>query len=1142
MFDKYSQELISQIPELSGLDRSELFRVLSAGYLAIVQFRLGRSPERTLESMKELSAVANRLVLQVVLHTKFQKHERQAAAFVSAEAISLVSKFLDLEIDESTFDSETYDFSPFLRIEAALLYLFSEFDVCAAGVFQDQRSVENTYEGSILDVSLTWAFSHLKALCCLDLGGANNEDFGYRFFGCNDLSPSELEEDTTARVFVELGEQARQYSSWLRGDLVDLKPIIDRLDKIISTLGSEQTDGGLSIGWGSYSRASYLAKLMRLTFPTLGERSLIRRVPSPPNGDADAYSSYLEGRAKGSKNERGRPVLWPSANSYVESCFVKGVTHAVVAMPTGSGKSFVGELAVSQAVQDGWALYLAPTNALTEQIRRDLRSGLNELGTEVLSFVGNQEYSILESDRVSEMETNSVAVMTPEKCALALRLSPEVFQNCRLVIFDECHLIGGDGSRGQLAELVVTQLILRAPLARFLLMSAIIQNPDNLAGWLSETTGKSSETISIKWRPTRTLRSIAGIRLKSLRAESQKAEAAFEDLPLNRKNLAFGARFALAANLRGAWESLDIDDHKLVSLNCKAQLRLKRNRSGDDVQFKVEDVSWVNASAKSLGLYFAGSGIQTLIFISKNKHYAFGNAAEVDLGEAVIDSLPRIPQLLESYEVLAKLELGCDSEVFTLIKRGISVHTGAMIETEKRASEESFKCGSSILMFATATLAQGLNLPAMAVVIAGSTIGDERGKTADELRRRKLSQFLNAAGRAGRAGFANQGIVVAIPDKPLVLSSGNFVEPARERVDFLQSTDDAVRVESQLEGFLDSVCEQLLSENSASPAELLTLSMLSGGDELQLNPADVLNRSYAAYFRKLSGKDNVSYDDAKKLVDVGSEFVTRTGAQDWTLLAAQRAGLDFFQILSITSAWGKVRKEFPDTFRSWTVSDWLSELLEIIPHIPPGRLGSGLGAMELKNLLAPFETQTERGNPVPIFAENELNFLPSQEWKDAWKGAEDVLFAWINGENVAKIGATLLSMDSTDIPPTRGSGHPIPKTLGVIDGPIGSLSLVAGGLLAIAEQIFKGDIPQSLACLPMCLRYGFDSPESLAWFRFGIRLRVPAHYLAKRFPPPPNLEDTELKSWVDEKRKSWLGEELEDDPIFAAMKSFLKKQ
>ncbi len=110
-------------------------------------------------------------------------------------------------------------------------------------------------------------------------------------------------------------------------------------------------------------------------------------------------------------------------------------------MPTGSGKSFVGELAVSQSLHSGWVLYLAPTNALAEQIRGDLRLGLETLGTDILAFIGDQEYSTFSTDTVTQMQVNSVAVMTPEKCALALRLSPDAFASCSLVVFDECHLI-----------------------------------------------------------------------------------------------------------------------------------------------------------------------------------------------------------------------------------------------------------------------------------------------------------------------------------------------------------------------------------------------------------------------------------------------------------------------------------------------------------------------------------------------------------------------------------------------------------------------------------------------------------------------------------------------------------------------------
>ena len=96
-------------------------------------------------------------------------------------------------------------------------------------------------------------------------------------------------------------------------------------------------------------------------------------------------------------------------------------------MPTGSGKSFVAELAVSQALRDGWVLYLAPTNALTEQIRTDLSNGLSSLNTEIVPFIGDHEYSIFSTDRVAEMNVNSVAVMTPETVSYTHLTLPTIY-------------------------------------------------------------------------------------------------------------------------------------------------------------------------------------------------------------------------------------------------------------------------------------------------------------------------------------------------------------------------------------------------------------------------------------------------------------------------------------------------------------------------------------------------------------------------------------------------------------------------------------------------------------------------------------------------------------------------------------------
>ena len=461
-----------------------------------------------------------------------------------------------------------------------------------------------------------------------------------------------------------------------------------------------------------FGRIFHLCTLLRLCLPALSRRALLHVVPRPPGIDQNRYRTYLRTRAAGDANTASRPVLWPSALAYVEDCILGPTRHAVVSMPTGSGKSFIAELAVSQAVSDGWALYLAPTNALTEQVRGDLRKGLRELGTEVFAFVGDQEYSILDAERVVEMPANSVAVMTPEKCSLALRLSPEAFETCRLVVFDECHLLGDSGStRGPLAELVLTQLMLRAPACRFLLMSAIVQNPGELAHWISEATGASGKPVTIRWRPTRTLRTVLGVDDEAYQSALVTATRELQKLPDSRKRLSFRADCAVAASLRGAWHTEDKPDYAIARIACEANLSVHRVRVGDKWHYTPNADSWVNGAATNLATKLAERGIQTLVFTPANRHYPFSNGRKVVLKQDVLMSLPTAPSLVQCCATLAEYELGCESQVFELLRKGVAVHTSLMLETEKIGSETMFRSRSAPLMLATGTLAQGVEPP-----------------------------------------------------------------------------------------------------------------------------------------------------------------------------------------------------------------------------------------------------------------------------------------------------------------------------------------------------------------------------------------------------------------------------------------------
>ena len=257
---------------------------------------------------------------------------------------------------------------------------------------------------------------------------------------------------------------------------------------------------------------TYIASsLLLAAIDCTSRRTVVHNVPSPQGGGdlhLQEFSEYLRHRARGDEFLKARPFLWPSVSEYVNSCLPGPSQDAVIAMPTGSGKSFVAELAISHALASGWVLYLAPTNALTHQIRRDLAHALKPFTQiEIRAFVGHEEYTILFEEEIVFAEKRFVAVMTPEKCALALRLSPQAFASCSLCVFDECHLLN-DWHRGITVDVLLAELFLQSPKARFVLMSAMVANPEDLAEWLRSAHDGKAVPQAIKWRPSRTLRSL----------------------------------------------------------------------------------------------------------------------------------------------------------------------------------------------------------------------------------------------------------------------------------------------------------------------------------------------------------------------------------------------------------------------------------------------------------------------------------------------------------------------------------------------------------------------------------------------------------------------------------------------------------
>jgi ATP-dependent RNA helicase HelY len=116
-------------------------------------------------------------------------------------------------------------------------------------------------------------------------------------------------------------------------------------------------------------------------------------------------------------------------------------------------------------------------------------------------------------------------------------------------------------------------------------------------------------------------------------------------------------------------------------------------------------------------------------------------------------------------ERLAQVEDPDEVELYTrtlsmdLLRRGIAMHHAGLLPYVKETIEALFQKGLLKVVFATETLALGLNMPARACVISTFTKFDGQGFAA--LRSGQLAQLL---GRAGRRGIDNIGHGVILRD------------------------------------------------------------------------------------------------------------------------------------------------------------------------------------------------------------------------------------------------------------------------------------------------------------------------------------------------------------------------------------------
>ena len=375
-------------------------------------------------------------------------------------------------------------------------------------------------------------------------------------------------------------------------------------------------------------------------------------------------------------------------------------SSVVVCAPTGSGKTLVGEYAIYRALSRGKRVfYTTPLKALSNQKLRDFREkfGFDHVGLLTGDASINRDAPILVM--TTEIFRNMLYGTPIGQIGISL-------VDVEAVVLDECHYMN-DRQRGTVWE----ESIIYCPRGvQLVALSATVANSDELTDWLNQVHGPT-DLIYSDHRP----------------------------VPLE---FHFG-------NIKGLFPLLNDDK---TQINHRL---LRKKKKGDKEKSKAHVKAEAPSIIQVLSQLQERDMLPAIYFIFSRRGC---DKSVADVGDFRLVNNEEAQQLRRQIDefLTRNPEAGRSGQIAPLY-RGIAAHHAGILPAWKVLVEELFQQGLIKVVFATETLAAGINMPARTTVI--STLS-KRTDTGHRLL--NASEFLQMAGRAGRRGMDERGHVVTL--------------------------------------------------------------------------------------------------------------------------------------------------------------------------------------------------------------------------------------------------------------------------------------------------------------------------------------------------------------------------------------------
>lgn len=403
----------------------------------------------------------------------------------------------------------------------------------------------------------------------------------------------------------------------------------------------------------------------------------------------------------------------------------------LVAAPTSSGKTLVAEYGIAATLEAGKRVaYTAPTKALSNQKLRELRS-----------WLGSERVGLLTGDNVICPDADVVVMTTEVLRNMMYAGSPHIAQ-LGMAVLDEVHYLQ-DPYRGAVWE----EVIISTPRhMRLVCLSATVSNAHELASWIEATAGGCTAVVCSQ-RP---------VPLEDRFLLYERQSRRLVDLP----------------TLRDGRPNPEIE--RIVEQ--------ARSRSGGQRRHRRAGARPARPRRSEIIEHLAASArLPAIVFVFSRQGCDDAAGALIADGAAFLDAAQqhRVRQIVSAHT--ADLD-GSDldalryDEWLEQLTAGVAAHHAGLIPVFKEAIEECFSAGLLAVVFATETLAVGVNMPARSVVI--SQLSRFRGEGFALL---TPGEYTQLTGRAGRRGIDETGYAytlwhpqTAFGETARLVASGDF--------------------------------------------------------------------------------------------------------------------------------------------------------------------------------------------------------------------------------------------------------------------------------------------------------------------------------------------------------------------------------